>query len=286
MMDDITISKPTDIIEIKQLPIIEERLKTLKKEIEQRTSAALSMECTEETIKAVKQMRADLTKEFNNYEARRKYVKSQIEEPYKAFNSVYEECVSVPFKKADKELKSKIDNVENERKKQKKERILSYAKELKTAYTLDWLDVERILPNITLSASVSSLQSAVANTLEKISMECQCITGIDESAEIFAEYKKTLNLAQAKLTVSQRRKEIEKAKADAQKKDEQEQIKHETEKKIEMLAPPIVLENPPELSVEKVKLYKMTFTVSGTKEQLKALKAFIIDNNIEIIGGK
>ena len=76
--------------------------------------------------------------------------------------------------------------------------------------------------------------------------------------------------------------EIEQAKLEAERKAHQEEIKQETEKKVEMLAPPVVEEKPPK---EEVKLYRMTFTVSGTKEQLKALKAFIIDNNIQIIGG-
>lgn len=278
-----------NIIEIKQLPIIEERLQTLKTEIEQKTHSALFMECTEDTVKSVKKMRAELTKEFNEYETRRKYIKSQIEAPYKAFNAIYEDCVTKSFKKADKALKSKIDKVENGLKEQKKEKIRFYSEELKKAYALDWLDVERVIPNITLSASEASLTSVVAEKMEKISMECQCISGLensDESAELLAEYKKSLSLAQAKLIVSQHKKEIEKAKADSQKKKDQDQIKQEAEKRVEMLTPPAVSQTTPESSSEKVTLYKMTFTVSGTKEQLKALKAFIINNNIEIIGGK
>lgn len=278
-----------NIIEIKQLPIIEERLQTLKMEIEKKTDAALAMKCTEDTVKTVKKTRAELTKELNEYETRRKYVKAQIEAPYKAFNAIYEECVTVPFKNADKALKSKIDSVENGLKGQKKEKIRFYAEELKKAYALNWLDVERVIPNVTLSASETSLTSAVAEKMEKISMDCECISGLDnadEAAELLAEYKKTLNLAQAKLTVQNRKKEIEKARSDAQKTAKQEEIKRKMEEKVEMLAPPAVKETSNEPPVEEVKVYQMTFTVRGTKEQLKAIKSFIIDNNIEIIGGK
>lgn len=278
-----------EIIEIKQLPIIEERLQKLRTEIEAETNNALAMVCTEETVKEVKKVRAELNKQFAELETRRKNVKKQLETPYNEFNSVYEECVGKVYKAADTALKKKIGEVENGLKSQKREKILSYAAELKAAYTLDWLDVERILPNVTLSASISSLQTTVATAIEKINMECECITGMDnadESAEIFAEYQKTLNLAQAKLTVSQRRKEVERTKAEAQKKAEQEQIKRETEQKIEMLAPPVVKEELSEPHIEEVKKYQMTFTVRAAKEKLRALKAFIVENNIEIIGGK
>lgn len=278
-----------EIIEIKQLPIIEERLRELKAEIEVETNNALAMECTEETVKDVKKIRAELNKQFTELETRRKNVKKQLEAPYNAFNSVYEECVGKTYKAADNALKKKISKVEDGLKNQKKEKIISYAVELKTAYSLDWLDVERVLPNVTLSASISSLQTALANAFEKINMECECIAGIDnadESAELLAEYKKSLNLAQAKLIVSQRKKEIEKAKSDSQKKNEQDQIKKEVEKKVEMLTPPTEKEALSEPLVEETQKYQMTFTVRGTKKKLKALKAFIIENNIELVGGK
>ena len=45
-----------NIIVVKQLPIIEERLRELKADIESRTSAAMSMECTEDTVKEVKKI--------------------------------------------------------------------------------------------------------------------------------------------------------------------------------------------------------------------------------------
>lgn len=259
-----------NLVIIKQLPIIEERLSTLKSEIEQKTKIAVAMECTESTVKDIKKIRAELTKEFNEFDERRKDVKAQIEAPYKAFNSVYEDCVALPFKTADKLLKAKIDAIENDLKEQKKEKIVSYAEELKIAYSLEWLDIERVLPNITLSASLSSLKSDVAEKLDKINLDCKCISG---DVEVFAEYKKTLNLAQAKLTVEQRKREVEVAKSNIQNTSEQQQIKQEHEQKIEALAPPAV-------DVKKANIYKMTFTVHGTMTQLKELKNFMNERGI------
>lgn len=271
-----------NIIEVKQLPIIVERLKELKEDIESRTSAAVAMECTEENYKDIKKVRADLNKECKEYEDRRKAVKKAINAPYEAFEEVYKECVTKPFKTADGELKAKIDNIEYGLKKQKHDKVLNFAEELKDSYSLGWLNINRIMPNVTLSASESSLIQKVSDELDKINTDVQAITDI----EVLAEYKKSLNLAQSNLIVSNRRKEIEQAKLETERKAQQEEVKQETEEKVKMLAPPVVEETPPKPPKEEVKLYRMTFTVSGTKEQLKALKAFIIDNNIQIIGGK
>ena len=205
-------------------------------------------------------------------------VKKAINAPYEAFNEVYKECVTVPFKKADTELKAKIDSVEDGLKASKRENVLKFAEELKASYALDWLNINRVMPNITLSASESSLMQKVSDELDRINDDVQAITDI----EVLAEYKKSLNLAQAQTIVNNRRREIEEARLEAERKAQQEEVKQETVKKVETLAPPVVEEKPPK---EEVKLYRMTFTVSGTKEQLKALKAFIIDNNIQIIGG-
>ena len=266
------------IIVVKQLPVIEERLKDVKTDIESRTSAAVAMDCTEENYKDVKKIRAELNKEYKEYEDFRKAVKKTVETPYKNFEEVFKECVTDSFKAADSKLKAKINNVEDSLKAQKRDNVLKFAEELKASYSLDWLNVNRVMPNVTLSASESSLIEKISDTLDKINEDCQCI----DDPEIFAEYKKSLNLAQSSLIVANRRKEIEEARIEAEHKAKQEEVKQEAEKKVEMLAPPVVEEKPPK---EEVKLYRMTFTVNGTKEQLKALKAFIIDNNIQIIGG-
>lgn len=268
-----------NIIVVKQIPVIEERLKDVKTDIESRTSAAVAMDCTEENYKDVKKIRAELNKEYKEYEDFRKAVKKTVETPYKSFEEVFKECVTDSFKAADSKLKAKINNVEDSLKAQKRDNVLKFAEELKASYSLDWLNINRVMPNVTLSASESNLIQKVSDELERINTDVQAITDI----EILAEYKKSLNLAQSNLIVANRRKEIEEARLEAERKAHQEEIKQETEKKVEMLAPPVVEEKPPK---EEVKLYRMTFTVNGTKEQLKALKAFIIDNNIQIIGGK
>ena len=85
------------IIVVKQLPVIEERLEVLKEDIESRTSAAVAMDCTEENYKDIKKVRAELNKEYKEYEGQRIAVKNAINDRYERFNAVYKECVSNVF---------------------------------------------------------------------------------------------------------------------------------------------------------------------------------------------
>ena len=112
-----------NLIIIKQLPQIEEHLKELSTEIDKKVESAKSLVCTEENVKTIKQVRADLNKEFKEVEAQRKAVKEQILAPYMQFEEVYKTYISEKYKSADIDLKQKIDSTENELKKQKEQEI-------------------------------------------------------------------------------------------------------------------------------------------------------------------
>ena len=260
-----------NIIQIKQLPIIEERLHALKAEIEQKTAEALQLECNDSTLKTVKETRTALRKELEEFEQRRKFIKAQIEQPYKEFEKVYKLCVSDTYKKADTELKAKIDAVEAARKAEKKKKVKEYAEELKATYGLKWLDTDRIIPNVTLSAGFSSLTEKLAAALEKVYGD---VESIGDNAELLAEYQNTLDLAKATIAVKNRHEAIEKAKKQAQETQQQTMAREQAEEKVnQVIAPPIVQ------AVEKT--YKMTFTVVGTISQMKEIKQFLESRGIQ-----
>ena len=267
-----------EIIEVKTLPVIgnEEALKELKADIEARTAAVMAMECTEENRKEVKKIRAEFNKESAEYEARRKVVKKAVLAPYEAFEEVYKECVLLPLKNADIVLARAISNIENGLKDQKAEAVKSYAIELIAANDLTWLDYKRVMPTVTLSASEKSLKKAVEDAVLKIGADVKAI----DDVEVFAEYKRSLDLADAQIKVRIRRAEIEEARREAENRKNQEETKQEVVAKVERLAPPAALEAP----VQEEKTYSMTFTVNGTIEQLKAVKAFLTENNIQFTG--
>lgn len=147
------------VIELQQLPIIVERLHSVKADIERRTAEATSLICTEETYKSVKDVRAQLNKEFKEYEAQRTAIKSKILEPYKAFEQIYRECVTEPFQQADAELKQKITDVTSGIVAQKTESLMDYYGELVEVADIDWLDDLTYRPKVNMSDSLTSLKS-------------------------------------------------------------------------------------------------------------------------------
>lgn len=266
-----------EILSIVNLPQTEQALKEISERCKDRLKLAEQMACTEETKQAAKKLRAEINKEFSEYEAERKKRTAEYEKPLKMFKNLYEQYIAEPFRNADIALKVKINDVETLQKEEKTLEVKEYADELKLAYALDWLETERIMPNVTLSASVKSLKTSVKERLDKIKSDVDCIGVIDNSGEMFAEYMNCLDLATAKMTVEKRKKAVEEAEKAKATYSQNEETNRQAEQKIEMLAPPTV--------VQEEKTYTMTFTVSGTMEQLKALKAFLIENNIEFENG-
>ena len=82
-----------DLIRVTQLPVIEERLRSMKAHVDESVQEALSLVCTEETVTAVKKARADLNNQFADLEEQRKAVKKAVMEPWERFEAVYKECV-------------------------------------------------------------------------------------------------------------------------------------------------------------------------------------------------
>ena len=68
-------SNTAELIRVVQLPEIEEHLQSIKVAVTQKVNDALSLVCTEDTVKSVKAVRADLNKDLKDFEERRKAVK-------------------------------------------------------------------------------------------------------------------------------------------------------------------------------------------------------------------
>lgn len=266
-----------EIIAVKQLPIIVEQLHEVKAEVTAKVEQALSLVCTEDTVKDVKKVRSDLNKELKDYEESRKAVKKAIMTPYEQFETVYKDCISDTYKKADTELKGKIDSVENELKEQKKAEVKGYFDEYLTATGIDFVTFENANINVTLSASMKSLKEQAKAFVDKIVDDLTLIDTQEHKDEILYEYKQSLNVSNAITTVANRYKAIEEAKAREEERKAREQAEAEAAAKVESVveavAPPTVESIAP--PVEEEKTYTLKFTVRGTMPQLKALKEFL-----------
>ena len=151
----------TDLIQVAQIPVIIENLKLVKSEIEKKVNTACEMICTDENYREIKKLRSSLNKEFAEFETRRKAVKSEIITPYEAFETVYKDCVSLPYKKADSALKGKVDTIEQGLKQEKYEKSKSYFDEYSKSLGIDFVAYEQVSLNITMSVSLKKLKETI-----------------------------------------------------------------------------------------------------------------------------
>ena len=201
-----------DLIVVKQLPQIEEHLKELSLEVEQKVENAKSLVCTEENVTTIKQIRASLNKEFKEVENQRKIVKEQILAPYMQFEEIYKMYISDKYKSADNDLKEKIDSTENELKNIKEQEIKDYFEEYKKANNIDFVTYSQARINVTLSASRKSLKEQAKQFIDKIVDDLKLIDTQEHKTEILVEYKHSLNVSQAITSVTNRFKAIEEEK--------------------------------------------------------------------------
>lgn len=282
-----------DLIVVKQLPQIEEHLKELSLEVEQKVENAKSLVCTEENVTKIKQIRASLNKEFKEVENQRKIVKEQILAPYMQFEEIYKMYISDKYKSADNDLKEKIDSTENELKNIKEQEIKDYFEEYKKANNIDFVTYSQARINVTLSASRKSLKEQAKQFIDKIVDDLKLIDTQEHKTEILVEYKKSLNVSQAITSVTNRFKAIEEEKKrqeelkrkqleEAQRRAD-ESIRAQTEatrQALENFIPKTeeveeTILQAPVIEEKQEEILTLRFTVKGTRTKLKELKQFL-----------
>lgn len=303
-----------ELITLKQPPIIiYERIRAVGQQIEAKI-AELNLDnqlVTDETLKSAKNTRTMLRKEFDDFEIQRKYIKEQVNAPYEAFEKAYKEHIKVHYDKADSMLKSKIDEVQNRLLDDKRGRIKDYFTEFCAAQGIDFLIFERLPLNITLSASDKSLKEQVAGFVSEVSKSLQVIDSLNEpnefKAEILTDYKQTLDIARAIQNAQYRRqqREAELARIEAQRV-AAEQARLAAEARAREAAPlqapaQVINEAQPAAPLQPAtpiqpepvqeatqvaqdydnEVVQSTFTVTGTRAQLRTLRIFLDINKIQ-----
>lgn len=270
----------TEIIVVKQLPIIVEQLAQVKEQVIQRVELATSLVCTDETVKEVKKARAELNAEFKAWEEKRKEVKTAVMTPYEKFEAVYKDCVSDTYKKADADLKAKIDGVEKELKDKKTAEVKAYFDEYLECKNIDFVTYEQANINVTLSATMKSLKEQAKAFVDKLGDDLALIDTQEHKAEIMVEYKKTLNVSAAITGVNARFKAIEDEKRRIEEAEERRAVEEQHIAEITSMIPepepePEII--PPVEEKPQEKEYTLRFTVTATKDKLRELKAFLDD---------
>lgn len=275
-----------EIIVVKQLPVIEQQLAQIKQQVAERVETVTSLVVTEDTVKAVKKARTELNAEFKAWEEKRKEVKKAVITPYEKFEEVYNDCISNSYKTADKLLKQRIDEVENELKAKKAAEVQSYFEEYLASKGIDFVTYAQAGLNVTLSASLKSLKGQAAAFIDRIVSDLSLIeTFTDLKAEILVEYKKSLNVSDAITGVKARAKAVQEEQARQEAEAEKRAAEAQRVEAIKAAIPeaPAAVEAPTEQTAAPAPEQKfcIRFTVKGTKEQLIALKKFLNEGEYE-----
>lgn len=270
-----------EIITIEQLPVITERLQDIKAEITEKVENALSLICTSETLTDVKKTRADLNKQFKDFEERRKEVKNAIMQPYNRFDEVYKDCITDVFRQADMALKGKIDSVELTIKEDKKTDIEAYFYEYAASKSIKFLTFDMAGITVTLSASIKSLKEQAKAFIDRVCDDLSLIETQEHKDEILYYYRKVdggcfLNASLAIRLVNEKFKAIEAEKVQEKEWQAREQAKKEAAAKVEAIAPPTV--EPIAPPVEEEPILTLKFTVRATRSKLKELKEYLERN--------
>ena len=258
-----------ELIKVTTLPKIFSQLEVVGEEIDKKLEKINKMEVGEDAKQEAKDTRANINKTLQLFEERRKQVKNEILKDYNAFNEKYELEVKDKLTNASELLGNKIKLIEDKQKEEKEQTLREFFKQYQETYHLeDIIKFEDVGLNITLSASEKSLKEQIVVFCERISKDIQVINQEENKEELLLEYLNNgFDYQQAKLTLFEKKKRLEELK------NKQEQVQEIQEKE--------------ELIVEEIKevipeeILEVEFVVKATKTQLKELKQWLEEREIE-----
>lgn len=268
-----------EIIGISQMPVVFEKLEKIGALIDESTKDLDKLECTEENKQEVKKRRTEINNTLKVLEDRRKEIKTKLLEPYNVFNEKYENECKTKLENASNVLKEKIDTIESQQLAEKENELREFAYQYIEANNLSQLiGFDNIGLNITLSASMKSLKEQILDFINKVVSDLKLIDMEEYKEEISIEYIQSLNFVDAKTKVIERHKQLEEMKKQQEEKLEQEK---QEEKVVEKVDEAIEEVSTPKEIIEDSEVIKVSFTLTGTKEQIKKVKDLIVELGIE-----
>lgn len=234
-----------------------------------------SIEATEANLSVLKSTRAALNNQFKDFEDRRKFIKDTVLKPYDDFEAQYKSFITVNFKNADDQLKGKIATVESGILNNKIDALKVYFSENNP---FDFVKFEQLGLKITRSASDKSIKNQIDLALSQIAVDIETINTLQHKERVLAQYQMSLDLNAAISSVNiaiERENQIEAAEK------EKEVIQQEAPKALPVIEEPKDVE-PEAIAevVEDAELYKTSFKIIATKQQIRDLKQFMEEKGI------
>jgi hypothetical protein len=189
--------KEENKIKLVQAPKIEHQLAEAGKRVTERIDA-LDLDnqvATADTVKSLKTTRAELKKEYEEYESDRKIIKNACLGPYNDLNEIYKKEIAEKYETADSTLKDKIGSVEMKVKEDREAEVKAYFIELCLSEDIDFVTYNQLGIEIKLSDSMKSYKDRCNDFVQQICKDVDLIKTEEFEAEIMVEYKKTLDVS-------------------------------------------------------------------------------------------
>ena len=272
------------LIIIKQLPEFEQGFIKANAGITKRLEFLKHLDVSEESKTAAKKVRAELNREFAQFEERRKAVKREINKPYEELEERYNGYIAEPYKSGIADLDAQIRAIENGQLEEKQREALEYFTEYRDSLggDLAFLTFGRLGISVNLSATAKRLKEQIREKCDKIKAGIESLRGMGELADRYvACYRNTLDTAKAISEVNAAAEAERELKAAKERHIAPAEAHQSAASKPEVTAAVEVAASAEKQESEKI--YTVTFTVSGTLEQLRELKKYIIENGMGVV---
>jgi hypothetical protein len=269
MTNDVNLNDNYPAIACAMPPVIIDNLVNIQQNLQALMLDVSELPRNDESLKYVKQVRANLSKELEKMESQRKAAKKKALEPYERAEAKYKEYISTPYKEADAKLKEWVDSYQNELKDYCLNILREYFDELCQTHSIDFITFEQmgIVVDMAMArqAEPRKAMEKIYNRIESIRSDMDLILKLDDAEEIMAEYRKTVDLSVAMSVVTLRRQEKN---AMANYIAEQKQQLEQKEKHKAM-----IYAAAPDLGEEEER-FTVTFRATGSFASLKAMKSY------------
>lgn len=267
------------VLECTQVPIIVENLMNMAASYQAKMDYIATLPRDDEGMKAVKALRAEARKEFEELDEKRKEVRRTIEEPYNKAKTIFDNFVTRPFNRLDAACKEFSDSVEGEMKAAREQELKDYFAELCAVKGIHWLPWEKL--NIKVDMATARLKEpkkameAIKAKVDKVCADLDTLSHMEGSGEYLAEYEDCLDVSEAIRRVNARkeaRRVAEENRAQREARMQQSALVREAIKAAEVGT--VVMP-------QQEKKFRVTFTVTATMPMLRAMKAWLEDKKID-----
>ena len=257
------------VADIKGVQTIENNIKEVQEYAIKLSEYYKGIKFSEEQLKEAKDERKNVNKFKEKVSTFRKEITKKWDEPITKFKET-----AITTEKMLEDTYDLINNqikiYENKQKQEIEEEVRRYFEELCEKESVTFVNYNQAAINVTLSASMKSLKAQAKDFIDKVVQDIKLIETQENKDEIMVEYEVSLNVSEAIMKVNERKERLK------QKQEEEKKIPEDNEmlEKIEK-----ALSAPKEIE-EKEEVFEMTFTVQGTKTQLKELKQYLVERGL------